>query len=338
MCSPLSAEPYRAVSKELINVQPKNNNSLDSQGWFCSQSMIGYGIQQNQNTQQTTYKCNEQFPSCSISQINMLLQEQPEDKHSSVSGRDHSQARSSNTNKQSNQCSNNGLVKSDCIEQNKEQGVKYCNLQKVQQNGQPVEHVQLPIQPKQQEQNGYMGHSSLYGPAGELHEDILYSQASFIPHMGSDSSHNTGRFQAHFVSSKHPNMVDTMSPVLQHFQEHGRCGLDAGIPCDMVDNCLQTDMKTVNVSSSNSCCQLSMEPISNQTVFGMQRSAVNCQSDCNSSATDVMQLGSSTHQLQIQCSEASGKESSNQESSSVTGESDIIVEETEEEVTESEVP
>jgi hypothetical protein len=267
----------------------------------------------------------------------MLLQEQPEHKHSSDSCFEHSQAQSSNTNKQSNQCSNNGLVKSDCVEQNKEQGVKYCNLQKVQQNGQPIEHIQLPVQPKQQEQNGYMGSSTLYGAAGELHEDILYSQATFIPHVGSDSSHSTGRFQAHFVSSKHPNMVDTVSPVLQQFQEHGRCGLDTGIPCDMLDNCLQTDIKTVNESSSNSCCQLSVEPTNNHTIFGMQRSAVNCQSNCNSSATDVMQLGSCTDQLQIQCSEADGKESSNQESSSVTGDSDIIVEETEEEMTESEV-
>ncbi|XP_023720669.1 uncharacterized protein LOC111871658 isoform X2 [Cryptotermes secundus] len=330
MCSPVSAETYRTVSKELLSIQSKSNNSLDSQGWFCSQGMIGYGIQQNQNT--------PQLPSCSVSQINMLLQEQPEHKHSSDSCFDHSQTQSSNTNKQSNQCSNNGLVKSDCIEQNKEQGIKYCNLQKVQQNGQPIEHTQLPVQLKQQEQSGYVGHSSLYGPAGELHEDILYSQASLVPHSGSDGSHNTGRFQAHFISSKHQNtLTDTMSPVLQHFQDHGRCGLDAGIPCDVMDSCLQTDIKSVNVSSSASCCQLSMEPACNQTVFGMQRSAVNYQSNCNSSVTGGVQLCSSTHQLQIQFSEADGKENSNQESSSVTGESDIIVEETEEEMTESEI-
>jgi hypothetical protein len=239
-------------------------------------------------------------------------------------------------------------VKSVCVEQNKEQRIKYCNLQKVQQNGQSVEHIQLPVQQKQQEQNCYMGHSSLYGSAGELHEDTLYSQASLILHVGNDGSHNTGHFQTHFVSSKHQNnTVDTsksytMSPVLQTFQEHSRCGLDAGITCEVMDSCLQTDIKTVNdnsvnMSSSNSCCELLMEPVSNRPVFGMQRSAIHCLSDCNAAVSDRMQSCSNAQQLQIECSEVDGKENSNQESSSVTCESDIIVEETEEEMTESEV-
>lgn len=341
MCSPVSAEAYRAVS-----MQSKNNNSLDSQGWLCNQGMIGYENQQNQNTQQGNYKCNEQFPSCSVSQINMLLQEQPDLKHSSDSCFDHSQNHSSN--KQTNQCSDSGSVKSVCVEPNKEQRVKYCNLQKVQQNGQSVEHFQQPLQQKQQEQNCYVGHSSLYGSSVELHEDTLYSQASLILHMGNDGSHNTGHFQTHFVSSKHENnMADnsksyTMSPVLQTFQEHTRCGLDAGITCEMMDSCLQTDIKTVNdssvnVSSNNSCCELSMEPVSSRPVFGMQKSAVHCLLNCNAAVSDRIQSCLNTQQLQIECNEVDGKENSNQESSSVTCESDIIVEETEEEMTESEV-
>jgi hypothetical protein len=310
--------------------------------------MIGYGNQQNQNTQQTNYKCSEQFPSCSVSQINLLLQEQPDPKHSSDSCFNHSQNQSANTSKQTNQCSDSGSVKSGCVDQTKEQRIKYCNLQKAEQNGQSVEHIQPPVQQKQQEQNCYIGHSSLYGSAGELHEDTLYSQASLILHMGNDGSHNSGHFQTHFVSSKHQNnTVDTsksytMPPGLQTFQEHGRCGLDAGISCDMMDSCLQTDIKTVNdnsvhMSSSNSCCELLMEPVSNRPAFGMQRSAIHCLSDCNAAVNDRMQSCSNTQQLQIECSEADGKENSNQESSSVTCESDIIVEETEEEVTESEV-
>jgi hypothetical protein len=343
MCSPLSGEAYRTVSKELVSTQSKSNNSLDSQGWFCNQGMLGYGNQQNQNTQQAGYKCSEQFPSCSVSQMNMLLQEQPDLKLSSDSCFDHSQSQNSNTNKQSNQCSNIGSVKSVCVEQSKEQGIKYCNLQKVEQNGQSFEHIQPAVQLKQQEQSGYLAHSSVYGSAGELQEDSLYSQASLILHMGNDGSHNSGCFQTHFVSSKHQNNVaDTsksysMSPVLQHFQEHGKCGLDAGIPCEMMDSCLQTDIKPVNVSPSNSCCQLSMESASNQSVFGTQRSDVNCLSSCNAAVTDGMQLCSDTQELQIECSEVDDKEKSNQESSSVAGESDIIVEETEEEATESEV-
>jgi hypothetical protein len=347
MCSPLSAEAYRTVSKELVSIQSKSNNSLDPQGWLCNQGLIGYGNQQNQNAQQGSYKCNEPFPSCSVSQINMLLQEQPDLKHSSNSSFDHSQNQSSNTNKQTNQCSDSASLKSVCVEQNKEQRIKYCNLQKVQQNAQSVEHIQPPLQQKQ-DQNCYMGHSSLYGSAVELHEDTLYSQASLILHMGNDGSHNTGQFQTHFVSSKHQNnIVDTnksytMSPVLQNFQEHGRCGLDTGITCDMMDSCLQTDMKTVsdssvNMSSNNSCCELSSEPVINQPVFGVQRSTVQCLSSCNATVTDRMQSCSNAQQLQIECSEVDGKENSNQESSSVTCESDIIVEETEEEVTESEV-
>jgi hypothetical protein len=326
-------------------MQSKSNNSLDFQGWFCSQGMTGYGNQQNQNNQQANYKCSEQFSSCSVSQINMLLQEQSDRKHSSDSTFDHSQHEGSNTNKQTNQCSNSGSLKSVCVEQNKEQNIKYCNLQKVQQNGQPVEHIQPPVQLK--EQNGYMG-PSLYGPAGELQEDALYSQASFILHMGSDGSHNTGHFQSHFVSSKNQNnSVDTsksyaVSPVVQHFQEHARCGLDAGISCDVMDSCLQTDVKivnenSVNISSSNTCCQLSVEPTSNQLVFDVQKSAVNCMSDCNVAITDGIELCASTQQLQIECSEAESKENSSQESTSITGESDIIVEESEEELTESEV-
>jgi hypothetical protein len=345
ICSPLSTEAYRTVSKELLSMQSKSNNSLESQGWFCNQGMTGYGNQQNQNSQQANYKCSEQFSSCSVSQINMLLQDQSDLKHSSDSTFDHSQHEGSNTNKQTNQCSNSGSLKSVCVEQNKEQSIKYCNLQKVLQNGQPMEHIQPPVQLK--EQNGYMG-PLLYGSAGELHEDTLYSQASLVLHVGSDGSHNTGRFQSHFVPPKtQNNTVDTskcyaISPVAQHFQEHGRCDLDAGMSCDVIDSCLQTDIKivnenSVNISSSNTCCQLSVEPTSNQSVFDMQKSAVNCMSECNVAITDGIELCSNSQQLQIECSEAESKENSSQESTSITGESDIVVEESEEEMTESEV-
>jgi hypothetical protein len=346
ICSPVSAEAYRTISKELLSIQSKSNNSLDSQGWFGSQGMTGYGNQQNQNNQQANYKCSEQFSSCSVSQISTLLQEQTDLKHSSDLVFDHSQHESSNTNKQMTQCSDIGALKSVCVEQNKEQRIKYCSLQKVQQNGQSMEHIQPPVQLK--EQSGYMGPSSLYGPAGELHEDTLYSQASLVVHMGSDGSNNVGRFQSHFVSSKnHNNLVDTsksyaISSVVQHFEEHGRCGLDAGISCDVMDSCLQTDIKimnedSVNISSSNTCCQLSVEPASNQSVFDVQKSSVNCVSNCNVALTNGIELCSNNQQLPIECNEVDSKENSNEESTSITGESDIVVEESEEEMTESEV-
>jgi len=112
LCSPISAEVYRPISKELLSVQSKSNNSLESQGWFCSQGVTGYGTQQNQNNQQASYKCNEQFSSCSVSQINMILQEQPDLKHSSDSTLGHSQHEFSNAHNQISQCSNNGSLKS----------------------------------------------------------------------------------------------------------------------------------------------------------------------------------------------------------------------------------
>ncbi|XP_069701197.1 uncharacterized protein [Periplaneta americana] len=374
MCSPLSTEAYRSVNKDLTNAQCKNN-SLDSQAWFCNQAMLSYGNQQNQNSSQNNYKCNEQFPSCSVSQLNMLLQEQTDMKHSSDSNItescfDHAQNHNPGTNKQISHCSSNNQMKSACLEQNKEQGMKYCNLQKIQQNGQSVEHASTAVPQKQQEQNGYPTHSTMYSSSGELHEESLYSQASLILHMGSDSSHNTARFQQHFTTSKHHslpqnNLADINKsyaispgqlPVLSHFQEHGRCGLDSGIPCDVMESCLQTDIKTVNensvnlqssVSSNSGCCQMSMEGSNSlnhngQTMFNsqlqQQRSTVNCLPNCGS-VGEGMQLcaDGDAQELQIDCAEADGKENSNQESSSVAGESDIIVEETEEEMTESEI-
>ncbi|PSN46473.1 hypothetical protein C0J52_06875 [Blattella germanica] len=370
MCSPMPTEAFRNMNKELVNLQSKNNSALDSQGWFCGQGILGYGNQQNQNSQQTNYKCGEQFPSCSVSQINMLLQEQTGLKNSSDSSMtnscyDHSQSHSSNSNKQIEHCSNNGgsnnhnnnSIKSVCMEQNKDQAMKYCNLQKPQESGQPVNHMTLQMQQKQnQEQNNYANHTSMYGATGELHDDALYSQASLILHMGNDVSHNGGRFQPPFISSKHSqtqnninniNKPYTVSPVLQHIQEHGRCSLDQSMSCEVVESCLQSDMKTVNENStnlpnassaSNSCCQLPVESTNsmsneNQAIFGAH---LQSQRLPNCNASDNMQICSNTSSsqtLQIECGEADGKE----ESSSVAGESDIIVEETEEELTESEI-
>jgi len=197
-----------------------------------------------------------------------------------------------------------------------------------------VEHIQPPVLLK--DQNGYMGPSSLYSPAGELHEDTLYIQASLVLHMGSDGSPNTSHFQNHLILPKNQNnIIDNnkscvLSTVVQHFQEHGRCGLDAGISFDVMDSCLQTDVKVVSENSVNISS-------GNQLVFSVQKSAVNCISDCNVTITDGINLFSNTQQLQIECSEAESKENSSQESTSITGESDIIVEESEEEMTESEV-
>lgn len=63
MCSPLTAEAYKVVSKEL-------QSKIDSQNWYCSsQSMMGFGVQ---NSQQSC-KYSDPPPSCSIS---LLLLEQ----------------------------------------------------------------------------------------------------------------------------------------------------------------------------------------------------------------------------------------------------------------------
>jgi hypothetical protein len=97
-----------------------------------------------------------------------------------------------------------------------------------------------------------------------------------------------------------------------------------------MDSCIQTDVKVVSENSVNISS-------GNQSVFSVQKSAVNCMSDCNVTITDGIDLCSNTQQLQIECSEAESKENSSQESTSITGESDIIVEESEEEMTESEV-
>ncbi|KAL0280423.1 UNVERIFIED_CONTAM: hypothetical protein PYX00_001718 [Menopon gallinae] len=64
MCSPLTAEAFKVVSKEL-------QNKIESQNWCCgTQGVVGFGIQ---NTQQSSCRFSDSAPQCSFS---LLLLEQ----------------------------------------------------------------------------------------------------------------------------------------------------------------------------------------------------------------------------------------------------------------------
>ncbi|XP_067004040.2 uncharacterized protein [Anabrus simplex] len=278
ICSPLSTDIYKTLSKDSPSYQCKSTANTDSQNWYCSQGMMGYGNQSNQSFQNNGYKCSESFPSCALSQFGISVNEQGDLKHSSMADPCFDQ---NSMIKSSNNCPNE-TPKSGCMEQNKEQISKYCSLQKSQTGSQMLEHNTVPLEQKQPEEGSSFGHHNImFGASeGDLHEDILYSQASLMLPMGGDTQ-PVSRLPPQFTSAKnqpfHQNSITNsnksfnasqgQATVLhQNFQNQSRCEID---PCEVMDGCLQLDSqpvfsyppicteddKTSNQGSSSAACE-----------------------------------------------------------------------------------
>nr|CAD7193541.1 unnamed protein product [Timema douglasi] len=347
-CSPLSVESYKGIDKEL-NFPQKSLGNFESQSWYCSPSVINYGNQQSQNMQQS-YKCMEQFPSCSMAQVNSNLLEQtfPKDRIAT-----HVPLQSCSVAGQKPAGCIKESDKPSCLELDKKHGTKCIDISNIYTSS--VQQVSLQKQAEHQE--SYSNQSvfaSSGGNCSPLSAEGLYSQASLFLHM-SNENQSTMRSQTHYGMQKplHLNMVtescklfspsEGQLPIMHHFQDQNRCNVDPPMSCALIENSLQQESKSINAhshlqvdtSSSNQCEQTSREvnrmSCENSFCVGTPGGPPSCLKQCEV-VSDTSQVRANTSIVTLAVSVPE------EESSSLGGESDIVVEETEEEdVSESEI-
>ncbi|GLH00428.1 Protein suppressor of hairy wing [Gryllus bimaculatus] len=231
LCSPLSTDTYKTLNKE-SSCQHKSAISMENQNWFCGQGMLGYSGQvSGQGIQNSMYKCSEPFPSCTMSQLGIPLNEQ-DLKHSN------SCYESSSTQKQGSTFLSS-TRKSSFIEINKDHCSKFAS-QKTPVDVQ--DHNSPCMQPK--EHGNFDGHPIMFGGVdGDLHDD-MYSQNSVVIQSSEDRSvsvpytHMSKSGQLSQSSVQESGKSFNISHSTQASSLFSRCNLPT---CEALDGYLQLE-------------------------------------------------------------------------------------------------
>ncbi|XP_049962536.1 protein suppressor of hairy wing-like [Schistocerca serialis cubense] len=340
LCSPLPADPFKMLTKDLLSCSSKNITSVDTHSWFCSPG-LGTPLGQQTHNEHNSLKCTEQFPSCSLPQVSATSHEHSDLKgsvSSHLAGNYFNSMNQTSSNKHSPCTSEASRLNSEVI---KEQTGKYYNLQKVHQHS--VNASENLLQKSNLEEQPSIFSTPL--------EDVLCSNVPFSIHFNNevsqnktssslipikDHSHGNNTFED--ISKTFSTSHDQISLVQQSYQNQ-RYSTEPPIQCDAINACLSSETKiggecpANSTLGSSSCCQL-QEALN---AFGSHHVAQRHNTTCfHSCPLDVCLNATATQSEEV---DDDDKENSNQGSSSAGGESDIIVEETggEEEVPEGEV-
>lgn len=333
MCSPLLLDQFKVASKDMAGCQTKGVGNVDSQTWFYGPSLIGFTNQQS-HIDNGHFKRNDDFPSCSVSQIGTTPPE-------TIDVRQHPNVAVGNSTFNSgNHYSGKSVIncengsKCSSLEQNKDGMEKYFNVTKLRSNGHVAEQ-------KHHDEHAAMFNSPL--------EDVLYSHAPLLFHVNNENNQNKVSVHSSYPSKSqsyvHSNIDDLNKTFpngpdqlpMSHFQTQPRCSLDANMQCEIIESCLSSECKVVGGNSvngkdsshsSNDSCQLplssnSLLPSDAQSMFNNQQFTQRQGMQCLPTCTVDMCINSSGPIVDDE-----DKENSNHDSSSVACESDIIVEET----------
>ncbi|XP_063235241.1 zinc finger protein 16-like [Bacillus rossius redtenbacheri] len=343
---PFSNDSFKGFDKD-VTFPVKSVANLDPQSWYCGQSVVSYGNQQTQNVQQS-YKCVEQFSSCLVAQ-NMLLHEQSTTKQTNVS---FGNGQSCSLEQKDEFCAKFS-ERSVCPEQDKKQPQKYFdqNAQLYGPSGYGVHGKQTEQQQQQQQQECY-SNQSVFGSSSEMCSPLsaegLYSQASLFLHVNNSENQLASKPQAQFANQKQllhyggfPDSCKMFSPsegqllAFQHFQEHDKGAAYVPMACGVAESSAQREAKPATsaevsgqsaVPQHGSYEQAAVAKACAGGPYGVGELAQMCPPGVSVAA------GEQLHRPD--CNDGAR----NKDASSLAGESDIIVEETEEEdVSESEI-